>query len=161
MYPAQFDGWRRSLDEALRLLAEGGGDAKILAGGHSLLPMMKPHRPSPSFVDLRRVPAHRDKGARRWCNDRRDGDSRADRRVWRSAAHAVLSETAEKIEDMQVRNRGTLGEPGSCRSGRDLPATFLALDGEVVCRGSGGDRTIKAADFFVDILTTARRKTKS
>jgi carbon-monoxide dehydrogenase medium subunit len=160
MYPAQFDYVAPdSLDEALRLLAEGGGDAKILAGGHSLLPMMKLRLAQPAkLIDLRRVPG--------LTEIKVSGDGVT---IGAMVTHAqiavspevrrtlqVLSETAEKIGDMQVRNRGTIGGSlAHADPAGDLPATFLALEGEVVCRGSGGDRTINAADFFVDILTTA------
>jgi carbon-monoxide dehydrogenase medium subunit len=160
MYPAKFDYVAPdSLDEALRLLAEGGGEAKILAGGHSLLPMMKLRLAQPAtLIDLRKVPG--------LDEIKVSGDGVT---IGAMVTHAqiaaspeirralpILSETADKIGDLQVRNRGTIGGSlAHADPAGDLPATFLALEGEIVARGPGGERTIKAADFFVDILTTA------
>jgi carbon-monoxide dehydrogenase medium subunit len=144
-----------SLEDALRLLADGGEDAKPLAGGHSLIPLMKLRFAFPELlVDLRHVPGLRG-------IERRDGD-------WRIGAltrHAELQsrddlgvacEVASTIADQQVRNRGTIG--GSLAHGdaaSDLPAVLLATEGGVTVRGPAGTREIGASDLFVDYLTTA------
>jgi carbon-monoxide dehydrogenase medium subunit len=157
--PAQFDYVAPdSLDEALTALRDGGEDAKVLAGGHSLLPLMKLRLSAPSLlVDLRRVPGL-------------DG-IRRENGTWRVGAmtrhHAVASETglglasaaAATIADQQVRNRGTLG--GSLAHGdpaSDMPAVLLATEGTVIIRShppESGEREVAAADLFQDFLTTA------
>jgi aerobic carbon-monoxide dehydrogenase medium subunit len=154
--PASFDYVApESLDEAVTALREGGEDAKVLAGGHSLLPLMKLRLAAPSLlVDLRRVPGLA-------------GIERANG-GWRLGAmtrhHAVASEpglglaaaAAAMIADQQVRNRGTIG--GSIAHGdaaSDMPAVLLAAEGSVIIRGTGGDREVAAADMFQDFLTTA------
>ena len=155
MIPAEFDYVAPgSLDEALSALREGGEDAKILAGGHSLLPLMKLRLAAPSLlVDLRRVPGL-------------DGISRDDG-TWRLGAmtrHAevargglgVASAAAATIADPQVRNRGTIG--GSLAHGDpagDMPAIVLAAEGSMTAQGPQGERAIPASEFFVDYLTTA------
>jgi carbon-monoxide dehydrogenase medium subunit len=155
MISAEFDYVApQSVDEALAALREGGEDAKVLAGGHSLLPLMKLRLSAPSLlVDLRRVPGL-------------DGIERADG-GWRIGAmtrhHAVAtgglglaSKAAGTIADQQVRNRGTIG--GSLAHGdpaSDMPAVLLAAEGSVVVRGGAGEREVAAADLFQDYLTTA------
>ena len=158
MISAEFDyAASRSLDEAISTLATGGEDAKLLAGGHSLLPLMKLRLAAPSLlVDIGRLDELR--GV-----ELRNGG-------WRIGAlttHAELEDRSEMgvvaaatslIADQQVRNRGTIG--GSLAHGdpaSDLPAVLLATEGEVVARGPGGERTIAAADLFQDYLTTALR----
>ena len=144
-----------SLDEAIRMLHENGEDAKLIAGGHSLLPLMKLRLAAPTLlVDLRRIPGMH--GVER---------SNGDWRIGAMTRHAVLQDAPElgvvskavaQIADQQVRNRGTIG--GSVAHGdpaSDLPAVVLALDGAVVARGTGGERTIAAADLFQDYLTTS------
>ena len=157
MIPAEFDYVApRSLDEALRALSEGGEDAKALAGGHSLLPLMKMRLAVPSLlVDLRHVPGlhgiERENGAWRIGPLTRHADlqSRADL--------GVLAETAAVIADQQVRNRGTIG--GSLAHGdpaSDLPTVMAAVEGRVTVRDAGGaSREVAAADLFQDYLTTA------
>jgi carbon-monoxide dehydrogenase medium subunit len=144
-----------TLDEAIRMLHENGEDAKALAGGQSLLPLMKLRFAAPTLlVDLRRIPGlhgvQRDNGG--W-------------RIGAMTRHADLEEIGELgvvaratslIADQQVRNRGTIG--GSLAHGdpaSDLPAVVLALEGEVTARGPSGERTIPASDLFVDYLTTS------
>jgi len=160
MYPAQFDYVApATLDEAIKLLAEGGGDAKILAGGHSLLPAMKLRLAQPAkLIDLRKIPG---------LNEIRvDGDGVT---IGAMVTHAqvasspeiqralpLLAHACSVVGDLQVRNRGTLG--GSLAHSDpagDPPAVFLACEGSIVARGPGGERTIAADDFFVDILTTS------
>lgn len=156
MIPDQFDYVAPdSLDGALRALADGGDDAKPIAGGHSLVPLMKLRLAAPSLlVDVRHLSDLR--GV-----ERNDGS-------WRIGAltrHAelqgrddigVLAETAALIADQQVRNRGTIG--GSLVHGdsaSDLPTVLLAAEGAVTLRGTWGSREVAAADLFLDYLTTA------
>lgn len=156
MIPAEFDyAAPDSLDAAVRMLAEGGEEAKPLAGGHSLLPLMRLRLAAPTLlVDLRRVPGLR-------SIERENGG-------WRIGAltrHAdvqvrddlgVVAEAAALIADQQVRNRGTIG--GSLAHGdpaSDLPTVLLAAEGAVTVRGSDGTREIAAADLFQDYMTTA------
>jgi len=144
-----------TLDEAIRMLHENGEDAKALAGGHSLLPLMKVRLAAPTLlVDLRRIPGlhgiQRDDGAWRIGAMTRHAD------LQDASELGVVSRAASLIADQQVRNRGTIG--GSLAHGdpaSDLPAVLLALDGEVTARGPSGERTIAAADLFEDYLTTA------
>jgi carbon-monoxide dehydrogenase medium subunit len=160
MYPAQFEYVApESLDEAIKLLAEAGGDAKILAGGHSLLPAMKLRLAQPAkLIDLRKVPG---------LNEIKvDGSGTTigamvtHVNVARSSevqrALPALAEACGLVGDIQVRNRGTLGGSlAHADPAGDPPAAFLALDGSVVVKGPNGERTIAGADFFIDILTTA------
>jgi carbon-monoxide dehydrogenase medium subunit len=156
MIPAEFDyASPESLDGAIKALVDGGEDAKLLAGGHSLLPLMKLRLATPSLlVDLRRVPGL--EGI-----ERQNG-------TWRIGAltpHAVLEHTpdlgivsrvASTIADPQVRNRGTIG--GSLAHGdpaSDLPAAMLLTDGEVTLQGQSGQRTVPASELFQDYLETA------
>jgi aerobic carbon-monoxide dehydrogenase medium subunit len=144
-----------SLEEAIRMLHENGEDAKLLAGGHSLLPLMKVRLAAPTIlIDLRRVPGldhvQQDDGG--W----RIGAMTYHAELEDTPELGVVSRAASLIADQQVRNRGTIG--GSLAHGdpaSDLPAVVLALDGELVVRGPNGERTIAAADMFRDYLTTS------
>lgn len=160
MIPASFEYVRAgSVDEAVAALAEHGDEAKVLAGGHSLLPMMRMRLAVPEvLVDVGRVDDM--KGVRE------DGDMLA---IGALTTHhevstdatvrehcGALAEVARSIGDPQVRHRGTIG--GGLAHGDsagDLPAALLALDGEVAVAGPDGRRTIAAADLFVDYLSTA------
>jgi carbon-monoxide dehydrogenase medium subunit len=155
MIPAQFDYVApASLDEALSALRSGGEDAKLLAGGHSLLPLMKLRMSFPSLlVDLRKVPGlagiQRENGTVRLGAMTRHVD----------VVHGDLglaSAAAATIADPQVRHRGTIG--GSLAHGdpaSDMPAVLLAYEGSVTVRGDSGQREIAAADLFEDFLTTS------
>jgi carbon-monoxide dehydrogenase medium subunit len=145
-----------SLEDALRALAEGGEDAKVLAGGHSLLPLMKLRLAAPTLlVDLRKVPGLR--GAQREDGQWRIGAMTRHADLQDNADLGVVAKAASLIADQQVRNRGTIG--GSIAHGdpaSDLPTVFRALDGTVtVMAQGGGTREVAAADFFQDYLTTA------
>jgi aerobic carbon-monoxide dehydrogenase medium subunit len=156
MIPAEFDyAVAQSVDDAIRLLGEGGQDARLLAGGHSLLPFMKLRFAAPSLlVDLRKVDELRGIEV---------GDDAI--RIGALTRHAELQErddlgliatVAREIADQQVRNRGTIG--GSLANGdaaADLPAVLLATGGSVVVRGAAGEREIAAADLFQGYLTTS------
>jgi carbon-monoxide dehydrogenase medium subunit len=154
--PADFDYVApESLEEAIQALAEGGEDAKALAGGHSLIPLMKLRLAVPSLlVDLRKVPGLR--GVERHDGGFKIGAMTPHAEVAGHEELGVTARAAGLIADPQVRNRGTIGgslahaDPAS-----DLPAVLLACDGQVVARGSGGERTIAAADLFEDYLTTS------
>jgi carbon-monoxide dehydrogenase medium subunit len=153
--PVQFDYTApESLDDALSALQAGGEDAKVLAGGHSLLPLMKLRLAAPSLlVDLRRVPGLR--GIERDNGAFRIGAMTPHVEVAQGGL-GMASAAAATIADPQVRYRGTLG--GSLAHGdpaSDMPAVVLAAEGSVVVRGQGGEREIAAADLFQDFLTTA------
>lgn len=151
----------RNLEEALRLLERHGDEAKVLAGGHSLLPLMKLRLAAPRYViDLGRL---------RGLSYIRMAEGRI--QVGALTTHAevessavlrascpLLAETAAEIGDAQVRNRGTVGGSlAHADPAADYPAAILALDAEVVAASSAGTRTIAARDFFVDMLTTQIR----
>lgn len=160
MIPAAFDYKRApSVEEAVALLREGGEDAKLLAGGHSLLPLMRLRLASPSLVvDIGRL--------RELSYVREDGDRLRIGALTRHrdlevdpvlAEHApLLAHVAGQIGDPQVRHRGTIG--GSIAHGdpaSDLPAACLALGASFTAVGSSGERSIPAGDFFTGFLETA------
>lgn len=144
-----------SLDEAVRMLHENGEDAKLLAGGHSLLPLMKLRLAAPTLlVDLRRIPGLH--GIQRENGSWRIGAMTRHADLQDAPELGVVSRAASEIADQQVRNRGTIG--GSLAHGdpaSDLPAVLLALEGELSAQGPNGLRSIAAADMFQDYLTTA------
>jgi carbon-monoxide dehydrogenase medium subunit len=156
MIAADFDyAVAESVDDAIRLLGEGGADAKLLAGGHSLLPLMKLRFTSPSLlVDIGRLDELR--GIQPGDDSFRIGalTRHADLQV--DSTLGLIAEAASHIADQQVRNRGTIG--GSLANGdaaADLPAVILAYDGSVTARGPEGERTIEARDLFQGYLTTS------
>jgi aerobic carbon-monoxide dehydrogenase medium subunit len=156
MIPAEFDYIAPdSLEEAIRHLHENGEDAKLLAGGHSLLPLMKLRLAAPTLlVDLRRVPGLH--GVQQVNGTVRIGALTPHATLEATPELGVLARAAGLIADPQVRNRGTIG--GSLAHGdsaADLPAVVLAVEGEVIAQGPNGKRTIAAADLFQDYLTTA------
>ena len=144
-----------SLDGAMRALADGGEDAKVLAGGHSLLPLMKLRLAAPTLlVDLRKVPGLR--GVQKEDGSFRVGAMTRHADLQVNSELGVVADAASLIADQQVRNRGTIG--GSLAHGdpaSDLPAVVLALDGAVTIAGPGGTREVPASDLFIDYLTTA------
>jgi aerobic carbon-monoxide dehydrogenase medium subunit len=155
MIPGAFDyAAPESLDEAIAALRDGGEEAKLLAGGHSLLPLMKLRLAFPTLlVDLRRVPGLT--GIERGNGSVRIGAMTTHHQV-ATGELGLASAAAETIADQQVRNRGTIG--GSLAHGdtaSDMPAVLLAYEGEVTARGSGGERTIAASELFQDYLTTS------
>jgi carbon-monoxide dehydrogenase medium subunit len=154
MIPASFDYVRpQSLEEAIQALADGGTEARPLAGGHSLLPLMKLRFSAPSLlVDLQGLPGL--SGVQRENGTLRIGALTRHAEL-QDAGLGVISETAHKIADQQVRNRGTIG--GSLAHGdpaSDLPTVLLTLDGSVTVQGPDGQRVIEAADLFKGYLTT-------
>ncbi|HVF33387.1 MAG TPA: xanthine dehydrogenase family protein subunit M [Acidimicrobiales bacterium] len=162
MIPAAFEYQRAgSAEEALSLLGEHGDEAKLLAGGHSLLPLMKLRLATPAMlVDVGRLTElsyirdggdHIAIGALTRHRDVETSELLA-------AELPLLARAASSVGDPQVRHRGTLG--GSLAHGdpaSDLPAVVLALGGTLVARGSAGEREIAATDFFHGFLETALR----
>lgn len=160
MIPAAFDYARAtSLDEAFALLAQHGDGAKIVAGGHSLIPMMKLRLATPAvLVDISRIPGLEGIAG-----------SGATLTLGALTTHAAIAasedarrmvpalyDAANAIGDAQVRNRGTIG--GSCAHGdpaSDYPAVLLALGATFTARTSGGTKTIQADDFFRGLFETA------
>ena len=157
MIPAEFDYTAPdTLDEAIQALADGGEDAKLLAGGHSLLPLMKLRLAAPSLlVDLRKVPGLH--GIQREDGTWRIGALTPHAEIQRTPGLGVVAVTAGTIADPQVRNRGTIG--GSLAHGdpaSDLPAVMLITEASVTLQGAGGQqRSVNAADLFQDYLETA------
>jgi carbon-monoxide dehydrogenase medium subunit len=158
--PATFDYIRAgSVDEAVAALTEHGDEAKLLAGGHSLLPLMKLRLAAPEvIVDLGRIEALR--GVRDAGDHLRVGAMTTHDAVIKDALvteHCgVLADVTKTVGDNQVRHRGTIG--GAIAHGdvaSDLPAVLLALDGSVLVQGPGGQREIAAAELFTDYLETS------
>lgn len=163
MLPGEFEYHRASsVDEAISLIGQYGDDGKFIAGGHSLLPLMKLRLAEPAhLIDISRIP--------NLSFVRRSNDSitvgaltthyqlEVDEELAKAAQ--VVPEAASHIGDVQVRNRGTVGgsvahaDPAS-----DLPSVLVALDAEFVAKGPNGERAIKAADFFEDLMTTSLRE---
>ena len=155
MIPAEFDYVAPdTLDEALSALSAGGEDAKLIAGGHSLLPLMKLRLAAPTLlVDLRKVPGLSGIQANGGVTI---GAMTTHTAIANDESLGLIAEVSSTIADPQVRNRGTLG--GSLAHGdpaSDQPAILLAYEGSVTVRGPSGERTIAAADLFQDYLTTA------
>jgi aerobic carbon-monoxide dehydrogenase medium subunit len=157
--PAAFDyDVAKDVDDAIRLLGEGD-EAKLLAGGHSLLPLMKLRFARPTLlVDIGRL------SDLSYVREAGDGiaigaltrhHDLATNALLREQC-AIVAEAAAGVGDPQVRHRGTIG--GSAAHGdpaSDLPTVLLALDAELVAKGPGGERTLAAGDFFTGFLETA------
>jgi carbon-monoxide dehydrogenase medium subunit len=159
MIPSAFDYMRpTSLAEATRLLASHADDAKILAGGHSLVPMMKLRLAAPKMlIDIGRLSElsgiHEENGTIviGACTTHYAIETSA---LLRQRC-PLLTETAAAIGDVQVRNRGTIGGSiAHADPAADWPAAVLALDADITLVHRAGTRTVKAANFFVDLLTT-------
>lgn len=151
----------KSVEEALRLLERHGDEAKLLAGGHSLLPLMKLRLAAPRFViDLGRIGGL--SYIREFGGQVRIGAMTTHAAVASSALlHEkcpLLAETAAEIGDVQVRNRGTIGGSlAHADPAADYPAAILAINAEIYAASGRGTRTISAGDFFVDLLATQLR----
>jgi carbon-monoxide dehydrogenase medium subunit len=160
MIPPAFDYHApKTVGEAIGLLGSLGSDAKLLAGGHSLLPMMKLRFAQPAhLIDLNRIPelrGIREDGAVVVIGAMTVENELIDNPIVR-ARLPLLSEAAKLIADPQVRNRGTIG--GDIAHGdpaNDHPALSLALDATFVLEGPGGKRQVKADDFFQGTYMTA------
>ncbi|MGH3879651.1 MAG: FAD binding domain-containing protein [Actinophytocola sp.] len=160
MIPAAFDYVApTTVDDAIAALATAGEDAKVLAGGQSLLPVLRMRLATPPvLIDLAKVSELR--------GVREDGDAIV---IGAMTTHydvlhdalvaehaALLAETTGTVADPQIRHRGTFGGSlAHADPAADLPAAALALDSEMVIAGPGGRRTVPAAEFFVDLFTTA------
>jgi len=160
MFPASF-GYvaAHSVEEAVQLLTKHGEDAKLLAGGHSLIPAMKLRLASPrTLIDLATVPGLR--------GVRMDGNTLA---IGALTVHADVAsselvqkhlpglvDAASVIGDVQVRNRGTVGGSiAHADPGADFPVILTALNASFVLQSTSGSRTVAADDFFIDFYTTA------
>jgi carbon-monoxide dehydrogenase medium subunit len=159
MIPASFDYHApRSINEALSLLSSLGGDAKLLAGGHSLLPMMKLRFATPAhLIDLNRIPDLR--GIAEESGHLVIGAMTTEAELINSALvrnkMPLLAEGAGWIADPQVRNRGTIGGDISHGDpGNDHPALMIALDASFMLVGPKGSRTVKADGYFLGLYST-------
>jgi aerobic carbon-monoxide dehydrogenase medium subunit len=160
MNPSTFDYYRpESVNEAVSLLQEHGENVKLLAGGHSLLPIMKLRLAEPdALIDLSRI------AALRGVSETNGGLSIGALTTHSQVAsdplidrHApLLGVTASYVGDRQVRARGTIGGAlAHADAAADYPAAILALNATMVAQGPAGERSIAAGDFFLDFLTTA------
>ncbi len=161
MIPAAFKyAAPKSVDEAVALLQAGNGEAKVLAGGHSLLPLMKLRLSEPAvLVDINRIDGleyiREDGELGRLRIGARTRHVTIDRSDLVRERYPIMADAARGIGDPQVRNRGTIGgsvahaDPAS-----DWPAVLMATGGEIVAVGPRGERVIPVADFVVDMLTT-------
>ena len=160
MFPASFDYHRAgSVKDALAMLKQYGDDAKLLSGGHSLIPMMKLRLAQPAhLIDIgavREMSGIREEGGKIVI-----GGATVHAAIETSALVkqriGLLSECAQVIGDVQVRNRGTIGGSlAHADAAADYPAAILALEAEIIAEGESGKRTLKAESFFVDLFTTA------
>lgn len=156
MIPTEFDYKRAStLDEAIAML--GDSDGKLLAGGHSLIPLMKLRLSEPgTLIDIARIPGLsgiREEEGKIAIGATTVHQDVADSSLLRQRA-PVVAEAAAEIGDPQVRHRGTIG--GSLAHSdpsADMPAVMVALDAEIHLKGRGGWRVVRAADFFQDLFT--------
>src|SRR5437870_1417817 len=165
MLPAPFEyHTAKSMDEALGLMDELGEDAKILAGGQSLIPLLKLRFASPAhLVDINGI-----KGLD--YLEERDGTLRigplfrhksAERSTLLSSKYHVMADAAPQIADPIIRNRGTIaGSVAHADPSGDWGSVLLALDAELVLRSKSGSRTVKARDFFSGPFSTALQPTE-
>lgn len=160
MIPAPFDYIvPRTMAEAVEALAAHGDEAKILAGGHSLLPMMKLRLARPKvLIDITKIPELT--GVRQEQDKVVVGALTTHYQIESSELLKekcpLLPQTARLIGDVQVRNRGTIGGSlAHADPAADWPAAMLALGGELRLGGTEGGRSLRAEDFFVDFMTTA------
>jgi carbon-monoxide dehydrogenase medium subunit len=160
MKPARFDYARpETLADAVKLLAGAGGDAKVIAGGQSLMPMLAFRLAAPKLlVDIGRL-----QGLKQ-INISPDGIELGALVRWRdiednemlARAHPLLAETVRHVAHYQIRNRGTVGGSiAHADPAAEMPGIALTCDATVRVMGSSGDRIIAAADFFTGPLMTA------
>ena len=156
MIPVSFSYERASsVDDAIAKLAAGGG--KLIAGGHSLVPLMKLRLSEPErLIDISRIPGLsgiRESGGKIEIGATTVHHDVATSKVLRDKC-PIIAEAAAEIGDAQVRNRGTLGGSiAHADPAADMPAVVLALDAEFEMRGKGGSRTVKVADYFQGFYT--------
>jgi len=166
MRPKSFDYHQSStVEQAIDLLESLGEEAKVLAGGLSLVPMMKLRLAAPEHViDITKIPTLS------YVTEGNDGSlSIGGLTAYRTLAESklvqskcpILAEVSRAIGDVQVRNRGTVaGNLAHADPSSDLTPVILALNAELVTVGSKGERTIKADDFFLDFFTTSLQPTE-
>ncbi len=158
MIPTAFDYARAtSIDDALAKLAATKGDGKFIAGGHSLVPLMKLRLSEPKIlIDIARIPGL--SGIREKDGKLEIGAGTVHHDIASSALLLkqcpIVAEAAREIGDPQVRNRGTLGGSlAHADPSADYPAVMLAMDAEIHMKGPKGYRKVKASDFFQDLFT--------
>ncbi len=165
MIPGQFEYVRPAgIHDALRILSERKGEAKVLSGGYSLLPLIKLRLAQPGLlVDIRDIDGM--DGIVETDDSLRIGARATHRRILEDptvrAGYPLLIDAAGGIGDPQVRNWGTIG--GSCAHAdpsSDWPAVLLATRASLVCRSSTAERTIPASEFFIDSFETAIEPTE-
>jgi carbon-monoxide dehydrogenase medium subunit len=156
--PIAFDYHRASsLDDALKAVAAAGGNGKFVAGGHSLVPLMKLRLSEPgTLIDIARIPELA--GIREKDGQIEIGATTVHHAVATSKLLQdrcpIVAEAAATIGDTQVRNRGTLGGSlAHADPSADMPAVMVALDAEIHLRSAKGQRSVKATDFFQDLFT--------
>jgi carbon-monoxide dehydrogenase medium subunit len=160
--PTAFEYQRAtSLDDALKKMASAGGGAKLLAGGHSLIPLMKLRLSEPgTLIDIARIPEL--SGIRETAGQIEIGAATTHHAVATSSLlHdrcPAMTDAAATIGDQQVRNRGTIGGSlAHADPSADMPAVMVALDAEIQLRSAKGARTVKASEFFQDLFTVDMR----
>ena len=153
MIPSAFEyHCATSVEEAIALKQQAGGDARFIAGGHSLIPLMKLRLAEPStLVDISRIPGLSgvsEEGGRISVGAlTTHAELEADPLLLQAAP--VVAEAASEIGDQQVRNRGTIGGSlAHADPAADLPAVVVALDATIHVAGAGGARSVAASDFF-------------
>lgn len=158
MIPTAFDYHRAaSVDDALKAMAKAGGTGKFVAGGHSLVPLMKLRLSEPGIlIDIARIPdlaGIREKGGQIEIGAATVHHAVATSTVLQDKC-PIVSDAAATIGDTQVRNRGTLGGSlAHADPSADMPAVMLALDAEIQLKSASGERTVKAGSFFQDLFT--------
>ena len=156
MIPVSFTYERASsIDDAIAKMAAGGG--KLIAGGHSLVPLMKLRLSEPGrLIDIARIPGLsgiRESGGRIEIGATTTHHEVATSKLLRDKC-PMVAEAAAEIGDAQVRNRGTIGGSiAHADPAADMPAVMVAADAEIEIRGKSGTRTVKAADFFQGFYT--------
>ena len=158
MISTQFEYARAtSLDDALAKLGAARGEGKLIAGGHSLVPLMKLRLSEPKvLIDIARIPGLSGINAKDGAIEIGAGTVHQDVASSALLQHAcpMLTEAAADIGDPQVRNRGTLGGSlAHADPAADYPAVMLALDADILIKGPRGARTVKAQDFFQGMFT--------
>lgn len=158
MIPLAFEYARAtSVDDALQKLAAAGGTGRFIAGGHSLVPLMKLRLSEPGrLIDIARIPGLsgiRESGGRIEIGATTTHHEIATSKLLRDKC-PMVAEAAAEIGDAQVRNRGTIGGSiAHADPAADMPAVMVAADAEIEIRGKSGTRTVKAADFFQGFYT--------
>ena len=158
MIPTPFDYHRASsVDDALKAMAASGGNGKFVAGGHSLVPLMKLRLSEPGLlIDIARIPdlaGIREKGGQIEIGAATVHHAVATSKLLQEKC-PIVSEAAATIGDTQVRNRGTLGGSlAHADPSADMPAVMVALDAEIQLKSAKGERTVKATSFFQDLFT--------